>query len=215
MRRSTAIAGPVLMITGYYAVLVVSAHFMIKAFPGLEPFWPLGGIEEQLQRNAGDFQQIVGPDTTPAFGASEVAKLAVATISTVLLMIPISWVYFITTKDKDVSSGFAQTIVVLPVIVAGIALIVHGSVALAFSLAGVVAAVRFRLTLEDPAQALFIFAAIAVGLGAGISAVGVAAVVSVAFVYLTLLLWKLDYGDDLNTTFFSFLTGRGRADKEL
>jgi len=92
---------------------------------------------------------------------------------------------------------------------------VNGSVALAFSLAGVVAAVRFRLTLEDPAQALYIFAALAVGLGAGINAVGVAAVISVAFVYLSLTLWKLDYGDDLNTSFFSFLTGRGRDDKDL
>src|SRR5262245_10704784 len=216
MRRSTAIAGPVLMITGYYPVLALSAHFMMKSFPALEPFWPFGGIEEQLQRNGGnEFQPVAGADASHVFAASEVLKLAVATISTVLLMIPISWAYFITTKDKDVNPAFAQTIVVLPVIVAGIALIVHGSVALAFSLAGVVAAVRFRLTLEDPGQALFIFAAIAVGLGAGISAVGVAAVVSVAFVYLTLLLWKLDYGDDLNTRFFSFLTGRGRDDKGL
>jgi len=215
MRRSTAIAGPVLMITGYYAVLALSAHFMMRSFPALEPFWPFGGIEEQLQRDAGDFQPVAGPDTLHGVAASEVLRLAVATVSTVLLMIPISWAYFITTKDKDVNPAFAQTIVVLPVIVAGIALIVHGSVALAFSLAGVVAAVRFRLTLEDPGQALFIFAAIAVGLGAGISAVGVAAVVSVAFVYLTLLLWKLDYGDDLNTRFFSFLTGRGRDDKDL
>ena len=215
MRRSTSIAGPVLMITAYYAVLVVSAHFMLQAFPDLEPFWPFGGIEEQSQRNSGDFEPVAIPETPHGLAASEVLKLAVAAVSTVLLMIPISWVYFITTKDKDVSASFAQTIVLLPVIVAGIALIVHGSVALAFSLAGVVAAVRFRLTLEDPTQALFIFAAIAVGLGAGISAVGVAAVVSVAFVYLTLILWKLDYGDDLNTRFFSFLTGRGRDDKEL
>jgi hypothetical protein len=130
-------------------------------------------------------------------------------------MVPISWVYFVTTRDKDVDRSFAQTIVVLPVIVAGIGLIVHGSLGLAFSLAGVVAAVRFRLSLEDPAQALYIFVAIAVGLGAGINAVGVAAVVSIAFVYLTLALWRLEYGENLNTRFFSFLTGRGHDDKDL
>jgi hypothetical protein len=97
--------------------------------------------------------------------------------------------------------------------VAGIAAIVHGSLPLAFSLAGVVAAVRFRFTLDEPAQALYIFIAIAVGLGAGISAVGVASVVSIAFVYLTLVLWKLDYGVDLNTRFFAFLTGAGAMTK--
>jgi hypothetical protein len=124
-------------------------------------------------------------------------------------------VYFITTKDKDVDRAFAQTIVILPVIVAAIALIVHGSLALAFSLAGVVAAVRFRFTLDDPSQALYIFVAIAVGLGAGIGAASVAAVVSVAFVLLTLVLWRIEYGEDLNSRFFAFLTGRGRDDKEL
>ena len=56
----------------------------------------------------------------------------------VLLMTPISWVYFMTTRANDVDRSFAQTMIVLPVIVAGIALIVQNSLALAFSLAGVV-----------------------------------------------------------------------------
>ena len=104
---------------------------------------------------------------------------------------------------------------VLPVVVSGIAIIVQYSLALAFSLAGVVAAVRFRFALEEPAHALYIFAAIAIGLGAGIGALDIAFVVSVGFVYINLLLWRLDYGSDLTTPFFSFLTGRGRDDNEL
>ncbi len=91
----------------------------------------------------------------------------------------------------------------------------QNSLALAFSLAGVVAAVRFRFALEEPAHALYIFAAIAVGLGAGIGAMGISFVISVGFVYVNLALWKLDYGSDLTTPFFAFLTGRGRDDNEL
>ena len=101
---------------------------------------------------------------------------------------------------------------VLPIIVAGIAMIVENSVPLAFSIAGIVAAVRFRLTLGNPADALYVFSAIAIGLGAGISALGVSAVISIGFVYTHLLLWKIDYGENLNTSFFSFLTGRDHAD---
>jgi hypothetical protein len=215
MRTATSIWGPILLITVYYTVLLGGAVAIVESLPQLSHLWPGGGIEALLQRGADDFEpnRAVAVDTEWSWTTS--IKLAIAIVCTVLLMVPISWVYFITTRDKDVDRSFAQTIVVLPVIVAGIALIVHGSLALAFSLAGVVAAVRFRFTLEDPSQALYIFVAIAVGLGAGISAVGVAAVVSIAFVYLTLALWRLNYGENLNTPFFSFLTGRGHDDKDL
>jgi hypothetical protein len=101
---------------------------------------------------------------------------------------------------------------VLPIVVAGIAMIVQHSVALAFSLAGIVAAVRFRFALETPSQAVFIFAAITVGLAAGIGALEVAALVSIAFVYVTMLLWKLDYGDHLGGRFLSLFTGRRGED---
>jgi len=50
-----------------------------------------------------------------------------------------------------------------------VVLIVRDSVALAFSLAGIVAAVRFRNTLRDTKDAVYIFLAIAVGLAAGCS----------------------------------------------
>ncbi len=215
MRRSTSIGGPLLLITVYYALLIGVAIFLVNEFAELHGFLPVGGVQELLQRNAADFEPVRSPDGATLLSWAAPMNLAIAIICTVLLMVPVSWVYFITTKNRDVDRSFAQTIMVLPVIVAGIAMIVHGSLALAFSLAGVVAAVRFRFTLQDPAQALYIFIAIAVGLGAGISAVSVSGVVSIAYVYLTLVLWKLDYGVDLNTQFFSFLTGRGRDDKDL
>ncbi len=215
MRRSTTVWGPLVLITVYFTVLILGAAWLTQGFPHLRDYLPIGGIEDLMQRHANEFAPVHAPGEELPMPENTAIKLGFAIVCTVLLMVPISWVYFVTTRDKDVDRGFAQTIVVLPVIVAGIALIVNGSLALAFSLAGVVAAVRFRLTLEDPAQALYIFAAIAVGLGAGINAVGVAAVISIAFVYLTLALWRLDYGEDLNTPFFSFLTGRGHDDKDL
>jgi hypothetical protein len=206
--------GTTVLIVGYYAAIFAFAWWVVRTFPSLEPYWPVGGVEELLQRSADQFQPVQRADA-PIELPREGLQLAISIVCTVLLMVPISWVYFITTKDKDVDRSFAQTIVVLPVIVAGIALIVHSSLALAFSLAGVVAAVRFRFTLDDPSQALYIFVSIAVGLGTGIGAASVAAVISVAFVVLTLALWRIDYGEDLNSGFFAFLTGRGRDDKEL
>jgi hypothetical protein len=214
MRRSSTLWGPLLLITLFYALAIGLAALIVARVPALSDYLPVGGIATMHppDASAAALQNAATPAPPSAIST---LKLAAAIVCTILLMVPVSWVYFVTTRDRDVGRSFAQTIMVLPVIVAGIAMIVHDNLALAFSLAGVVAAVRFRFTLDDPAQALYIFIAIAVGLGAGISAIGVAAVVSIAFVYLTLALWKLDYGADLNTRFFSFLTGRGRDDKDL
>ncbi len=87
-----------------------------------------------------------------------------------------------------------QTVIILPVAVAGIVLIVQNSLALAFSLAGIVAAVRFRNTLRDTKDAVYIFVAIALGLAAGVQSFSAAFVMSLVYVLLVLVLWRFDVG---------------------
>lgn len=90
------------------------------------------------------------------------------------------------------------TIILLPVVVAGIVLIVQNSLALAFSLAGIVAGVRFRLTLDDTLDAIYIFVAIGAGLAAGIEALEIAVVISVLFNYVILIAWEFDYAEEVS-----------------
>ena len=214
MRRSTPVMNPLFTIVGYYLLLWGLVELFIWLFPSYAFYLPFGGIENLVDSSSDE--EILQTFVTPlAVENIEALTLGISIIGAVAIMIPVSWVYFITTRSKQIDRSFAQTIVVLPVIVAGIALIVQNSLALAFSLAGVVAAVRFRFALEEPAHALYIFAAIAVGLGAGIGALGISYVVSIGFVFVNLMLWKLNYGSNLTTPFFSFLTGRGRDDKDL
>lgn len=214
MRKSTSITNPLFAVTAYYVALAGAVAAFAALFPAQAHYLPFGGVDATAGMH--DREEIIATFVnTPEVASRAFVTLAAAIIGAILLMLPISWVYFITTRSKQVSRSFAQTVVVLPVIVAGIAMIVQDNLALAFSLAGVVAAVRFRFSLEEPAHALYVFAAIAVGLGAGIGALGIAYVTSVAFVLINLVLWKLDYGADLTTPFFSFLTGRGRDDKDL
>ena len=214
MRKSTSIVAPVFVLTSYYVVLLALVWAAIKFLPGASGWLPLGGLEDLIERDSGQLE-LFGATERTFVAQVEALTLALATLGAVLLMTPISWVYFMTTRSSDVDRSFAQTIIVLPVIVAGIALIVQNSLALAFSLAGVVAAVRFRFSLSEPAHALYIFVAIAVGLGAGIGALDISFVTSVAFVYVNLVLWRLDYGAQLTSRFFAFLTGRGRDDDAL
>ena len=212
MRKSTNIVNPVFAITAYYLLLVGLVWLVADLFPAIVPDLPFGGIDLSPDE---DMEIVSTFVSSPEEDIGKPLTLGFAILGAILITAPITWVYFITTRARDVDRSFAQTIMVLPVVVSGIAMIVQNNLALAFSLAGVVAAVRFRFALSEPAHALYIFVAIAIGLAAGIGAVGIGYVVSVGFVCVTLLLWKLDYGADLTSPFFSFITGRGRDDNEL
>jgi len=213
VRKSVRVSAPLFVVTVFYAAVVATYYLIVRTFPGLEPYLPVGGLVDLMNEGADGFEQLlVGAPTREKVYA---LKLALAIFATGALMVPVSWVYFITTPRKRVDRSFAQTMIVLPIIVAGIAMIVQNSLALAFSLAGIVAAVRFRFSLSEPAHTLYIFGAIAVGLAAGISAIGIALVISIGFVYSTLGLWWLDYGARLNGPFFAFLTSRDQEDDEF
>ena len=69
-----------------------------------------------------------------------------------------------------------------------------GPYSLAFAIAGIAAGVRFRNALKSTGDALFILLAIGIGLSAGIGAVELAIVMSIAFNYVFLILWITDYG---------------------
>jgi len=125
-------------------------------------------------------------------GTLFVASL-LAIISALLLALPVAWVYTLTRSKKGYRQSVVQTLVMLPLVVAGVAVLVKHSLALAFSLAGIVAAVRFRNNLDDSKDAVYIFLATAIGLASGVQ-VTVAGVLSVVFNTLVVLLWYTDFG---------------------
>ncbi len=208
MRRSVGIAIPVSVITVYYLVGILGVLWLLNANPELRDYFPAGRFDFLVDRDGNVFEPIGSQSAEGLNTYAGAIRLGIAMLGTAALMIPISWVYFITYGKKDIDQSFVQTVFVMPIVVTGIAMIVQNSLALAFSLAGIVAAVRFRFTLDEPAHALYIFAAIGIGLGAGTGALGVATVISIAFVYAKLVLWKLEYGGNLKGPFLSFLAGR-------
>ena len=215
MRPSNHFVGPLFLITSYYLLLLALVWGLAHWVPALGKVLPFGGLDSLQGSVTSQLEVITDFRGSSFLKGFDAITLAIAIVGSVLLMVPTSWVYFMTTRRKKIDRSFVQTIIVLPVIVAGIAIIVQNSVALAFSLAGIVAAVRFRFTLTEPAYALYIFTAIAVGLGAGVSALGVSFVVSAGFVYINLILWRMNYGANMTSPFFAFLTGRGQDDDEL
>jgi hypothetical protein len=121
-------------------------------------------------------------------------SVAGAATAAFLLALPVAWIYMLTRERKGYRQSVVHTLVLLPVVVAGVVVLVKTSVALAFSLAGIVAGVRFRSTLPDARDAVFVFLAIGVGLAAGVQAMTVALILSVAFNFILLTVWRSDFG---------------------
>jgi hypothetical protein len=141
----------------------------------------------------GAFEDVI---TQPIFGgewSSDMTSATVAMIVAVLFALPVAWIYILTRQKKGFRQSQVHTLVMLPVIVAGVVVLVKNSLALAFSLAGIVAAVRFRNTLEDSKDAVYIFVATGIGLAAGVD-LPVAVVISILFNVVALGLWYSDLG---------------------
>ena len=109
-----------------------------------------------------------------------------AMASTLLLMLPVSWVYKAIHTDSVYDHSIDTTTLVLPAVVAGIVTVVQHSLALAFSLAGIVAGVRFRRALSDTFDTLFILASIGVGIAAGVKSIEIAVVLTLFFNYASI-----------------------------
>ena len=214
MRRAGGLGIPLTLILLYYGFWVGIAMFLLTRFPALRELFPVGGVGELAADPQTTFEPVSSNVYDTVLAPYGPLQLLIATIGTVLATIPVSWVYFITTRSRRITQSFLQTIIILPVVVTGISMIVQDSLALAFSLAGVVAAVRFRFTLTQPSDAMYIFVAIAIGLGSGIGALGVATVISLSFVLATLVIWKLEYGKTLSGPFLTMITRRDAGEDD-
>ncbi len=214
MRRSGGLGIPLTLIVMYYGFWVGSMWYLLTRYPGLNPYFPIGGLDFLAQSDADSFEPIYSIVDETVRSPLGMVKLAVASAGAMIMTIPVTWAYFITSRVRRIDQSFVQTIMILPVVVTGISMIVLNSLALAFSLAGIVAAVRFRFALKQPSDAMYIFVAIAIGLGAGISALGIATVISFAFVLATLIIWRLEYGKTLSGRFLTMMTRRDAGEDE-
>ena len=190
---------PVRRLLAYYLVLAAIVGVLVYFFPVVDRVLGSAALDATPSGSTvlpdglqGD--TIRGLDTQLAPRVDLAVSTLVILLGVLALMLPVSWVYMSTRYNKSHDQQVAQILIFLPLVVAGIVLVVQNSLALAFSLAGVVAAVRFRSTLRDARDLVFIFLAIAVGFAGGVQAMILATIVSVLFNFLLILTWKYDFG---------------------
>lgn len=186
-----------LQITGYYLIIALVIFIAIQLWPDLRHYLPIGGVEQlisQPAKNPLEASQAVRAAHVANLGQS-IFWLVVAIAGAILVSLPVSWVYMTVRGGDEYDQSLVNTIIVLPMVVTGIVIIVQNSLALAFSLAGIAGAVRFRNSLKSSGDALFILLAVGIGLSAGIGAIELAAVITIAFNYCFATLWITEYGE--------------------
>lgn len=194
---------PILRLIAYYAGLGLVILTLAYFFPESERLLLGRGAAAPAQTPLVLQDGLTPAPAATTLSAGSLFELVVTTtlvlIGTILLMLPVSWVYMSARHVPGHSQAVVQTLIILPLVVAGIVLIVRDSLALAFSLAGVVAAVRFRTNLRDTRDVVFIFLAIAVGFASGVQTLAVGAILTITFNFVLLLTWRYDYGRNVLT----------------
>jgi hypothetical protein len=189
-----------LRLLAYYVVLVVAALVLGRFSPAVHDaiaFEMLSGdTTRQLQRVSEGGAEPGEASGVPTRGrAGPAVATALAMAGAVCLVIPVAWIYMLTKRHQGWDPSVVQTVILLPLAVAGIVVLVGNSLARAFSLAGLAAAVRFRNSLKDTKDAVYVFLAMAVGLAAGVHALALGFVVSLVFNCAVVALWIFNVGD--------------------
>ena len=194
---------PMRRLVAYYAILAVVVVVLATFFPG--------AVMRITAKGLGDVPEgptvltdalSSSPTASVSFGPGSLFDVTITTIliliGALVLMLPVTWVYMSARPSGGQhNQNVVQTLIFLPLVVAGIVFIVQNSLALAFSLAGVVGAVRFRTTLRDSRDLVYIFLSIVVGFAAGMQSLAVGAVISIIFNFVLLITWHYDYGRNM------------------
>ncbi len=187
----------------YFSIILIVTLIVLSMRPDGSEYLPVGGVDA-LDDVEIQFREFIGSesrvqestDTSHAYTAMDFLQVALQLFGTLIIMLPIAWTYVAMNYERGFQKSQAQALMVLPLCATTVVLLIQDSLALAFGLAALVAAVRFRVALEEPMDGVFIFAAISAGLAAGIGFLDIAFVMSLFFCATCTLMWSLNFGQN-------------------
>ena len=180
----------IIRVAVYYVVIATLGYFAWHYLPRTQMI-----TSDSLDALFGTATQSVSKKGIVAGVDQETLAITVtlAMAAAALVALPVAWIYTLTRSKRGYQQSVVQLLVILPVVVAGIVVMVKYSVALAFSLGGIAAAVRFRNSLEDSKDAVYVFLVIGIGIAAAVD-LPVAFVISLLFNIIVICLWMTDFG---------------------
>jgi len=102
----------------------------------------------------------------------------------------VAWIYVRTSDNDHSATTFPTTLTLMAVLIAMVTQVIGDNVALAFSLVGALAIVRFRTVVRDTKDTAFVIFAVVVGMAVGaqnfwVATIGIVVAGSAAFVMAT------------------------------
>jgi hypothetical protein len=188
-------SAPLARLAAYYALLSGAAWAVVTLFPPVPELLERFRMQSAIAGGRGrDLSSVaMGGE---GFSQGQWALITLLSmLASLTLVLPVAYVYMVTKQRRGYDQSVVQTVIILPMVVAGTLVLVQNSLSLAFALGAVLAAVRFRNTLKDTKDAVYIFLALSVGVAAGVFSPVVGAVSSVAFNVVVLGLWHFNIGN--------------------
>ena len=122
-------------LTLYYLVLFGLLIGLVELFPGVKDMLPFGGVSLLADLpGVNGFEDLSGYTGFNSNSIETSLKLFFSIIGVLLVMMPVTWVYLKVRLTTKLDQSLVQTMLILPVAVAGVVAIVHNNLALAFSL---------------------------------------------------------------------------------
>lgn len=193
----------ILKLSAYFLVLISAIVVTLTLYPDSVRYLPLGGTHAlqttdiEITESRLEFSSastIQDQPVTLERVRFAIIFLAANLAGTIIIMLPIAWTYSATRFSSGPQKGFVRALIVLPICASTVVLLIQNSLALAFGLAALVAAVRFRVALSEAIDGIYIFAAICVGLAAGIGYLGVAGIMALFFCLTNAIMWQMNFG---------------------
>jgi len=111
-----------------------------------------------------------------------------------LAAVAIAVTYVHTHEGLSYSRSFVQSLVLGAIVAATLMLAIGNNLARGIGILGTLAIIRFRSTMKDPRDMMFIFSAVAVGIGMGVRAYAVGLVGTGVFTLTAFLLKYVGFG---------------------
>lgn len=192
-RNRPILSNVVARLVAYYAFWIGLVWVLYRLFPMLNTYI----VEERARHlrtlsSGFDAVEVPGIDIgVEALWQPELlVPVAMAMFFSTVTAVPVAWVYTWSRSQRRTVLEFARTLVVVPLAISIVVFLVKGSLPLAFSLAGIVAAVRFRSSLEEPGDGVYLLIVIGIGLASGVQLLAVALIGSIFFVFAQLLVGR-------------------------
>lgn len=111
----------------------------------------------------------------------------------------IAYTYYLTNRGVAFSRNFFQAMVLSSVVSCMVIMAVGNNVAAGFGIIGAIAIIRFRVTVENPRNIIFIFSTLSVGVAAGVYGYSIALSGTIVFCLIAGLLHISQFGGNVLT----------------